>query len=271
MRSVIEIPGLRLLLLALALAGTGVARADALDDTFSLSLGTFALNTSTTVRLDGQKGPGTPVDLEHELGLSNGTSFRVDGYWRFATRHKIRIMYFQEGKSAERVINEEIVFGNVTYPVNTDISVHLTTHVGEVAYEYAFMRGDKYELAGSIGIHDLGFKTDLSAVGNTVNQELTNKATLNGPLPVIGLHYVYQFNEQLNADALFQFFALKFDQFDGNLQDYNLSLVYMPWKNFGIGAGWNEFVTNLDVSAGGFSGNLRWRYGGLRLFLRASF
>jgi hypothetical protein len=261
----------RLLLLALALAGTGAARADALNDTFSLSLGTFALNTSTTVRLDGDHGPGTPVDLEHELGLQSGTSFRLDGYWRFAERHKVRIMYFQEGHSGERVINQEIIFGDVTYPVNTDVTAHLGTHVGEVAYEYAFMRGDKYEFSGSIGIHDLSFQTTLSAVGNNINQSVTNKASVNGPLPVIGLHYIYQFNEKFNADALFQFFALKFDQYDGNLQDYNLSLVYMPWKNFGIGAGWNEFVTSLDVSAGGFSGNLRWKYGGLRIFLRASF
>ena len=152
-----------------------------------------------------------------------------------------------------------------------DVTAHVGTHVAEVAYEYAFMRGEHYELAGSVGLHDLTFNTALSAVGNTLNVSQSARATVNGPLPVIGVHYVYQFNPQLNLDALFQFFVLKFDQYSGNLQDYNLSLIYMPWKNFGIGAGWNQFVTDLDVSAPGFNGNLRWRYGGLRLFLRVSY
>lgn len=264
-------PPLRVVLTTLALAAPCFARADPLNDTLALELGTFAVNTNTTVRLDGSSGRGTPVDLEHELGLQNTTSFRVDGYWRFAQHHKIRLMYFQEGKSAEKVIDQEIVFGNVTYPVNTDLSAEVKTHVFEVAYEYAFLRGSNYELSGSIGLHNLTFNTALTALGNTVNQEKSQRATVNGPLPVIGVHYVYQFNSQLDADALFQFFALRFDQYSGNLQDYNLSLIYMPWKNFGVGAGWNEFVTNLDVSANGFNGNLRWRYGGLRLFLRVSY
>jgi hypothetical protein len=255
----------------LGLATASLVRADALDDTLALEFGTFAVNTSTTVRLDGSAGRGTPIDLEHELGLQNATSFRLDGYWRFAERHKIRLMYFQEGQSAERVINQEITFGNVTFPVNTDVSAHVGTHVGEVAYEYAFMRGDNYELAGSVGLHDLRFFTSLSAVGNTVNASESSKATVNGPLPVVGLHYVYQFNPKLDLDAMFQFFTLKFDQFDGNLQDYNLNLYYMPWKSFGVGVGWNEFVTDLNVSANGFDGNLRWRYGGLRVFFRLSY
>jgi hypothetical protein len=271
MSAILVTPLTRMTAIALALATPCLARADALDDILALELGSFAVNTNTTVRLDGSAGRGTPVDLEHELGLQNTTSFRIDGYWRFATHHKIRIMYFQEGKSGERVIDQQIVFGNVTYPVNTDVAAHVGTHVAEIAYEYAFLRGEHYELAGSFGLHDLSFDTSLSAVGNTLNASLSERATVNGPLPVIGVHYVYQFNQQLNIDALFQFFMLKFDQYDGNLQDYNLSLIYMPWKNFGIGAGWNEFVTDLDVSANGFNGNLRWRYGGLRLFLRLSY
>jgi len=46
------------------------------------------------------------------------------------------------------------------------------------------------------------------------------------------------------------------------------SVVYMPWNNFGVGVGWNEFVTHVNVSASEFEGNLCWRYGGVRLFFR---
>jgi hypothetical protein len=70
------------------------------------------------------------------------------------------------------------------------------------------------------------------------------------------------------ADALNDTFSLSLGTFAVNT---NTTVRHMPWKNFGIGAGWNEFVTNLNVSGPACNGNMRWKYGGLRLFLRASF
>lgn len=58
----------------------GLACADALNDKFSLGVGGFLLTTNTTVRVHGTKEPGTPVNLEHELGGSIGLhdlSFRM--------------------------------------------------------------------------------------------------------------------------------------------------------------------------------------------------
>ncbi|HYX75397.1 MAG TPA: hypothetical protein VE819_12000 [Steroidobacteraceae bacterium] len=47
------------------------------------------------------------------------------------------------------------------------------------------------------------------------------------------MHYVWEFYPRWSLDAMFQFFALKFQQYDGNLQDYNAAVCYMPWRNFG--------------------------------------
>jgi len=270
-------PVLPALVLAAALCGSSVARADALDDTFALSLGAFILSTNTTVRADGSPGPGlpvavgTPINVERQLGISDRTSFRLDGYWRFFERHKVRIMYFNESRSAQKTITDEIVFRGQTYPINTQVSSRFDTLVAELAYEYAFLRGEHYELAGSIGIHDLTFKLQLTAVGENLNQQTSGRADVNGPLPVIGLHYVWQFHPQWSLDARFQFFTLKYQQYDGNLQDYTASVFYMPWKHFGFGVGWNEFRTNVNIDNPAYDGNLTWRYGGVRLFFRGSY
>lgn len=235
--------------LAVTLCIASGARADTLDDRFSLSLGAFLLTSHTTVRADGSVGPGlpievgTPINAEKQLGLSDRSSFRLDGYWRFFERHKIRFMYFDETRSAQKVLSSDIVFRGQTYPANTGVSSNLDTLVAELAYEYAFLRGEHYELAGSIGIHDLGIKLELNSVGQNVNVQQSARASVNGPLPVIGIHYVWAFAPRWSLDALFQLFSLKFDQYDGNLQDYNANIFYMPWKNFGFGVGWNEFKT----------------------------
>jgi len=263
--------------LALGLILAGAVQAGPLDDTFDLSLGAFILSTKTTVRADGSPAPGapveigTPIDVERQLDISDRASFRLDGYWRFLERHKLRVMYFDENRSGDKTITDEIVFRGQTYPVNTQISTRFDTVVAELAYEYAFLKGEHYELAGSIGIHDLTFKLQLTAAGQNVNAQQSARADVDGPLPVLGVHYVWEFYPRWSLDAMFQFFALKYQQYDGNLQDYNATVYYMPWKNFGFGVGWNEFRTSVNVDNASYDGNLAWRYGGVRLFFKASY
>ncbi|HTL21072.1 MAG TPA: hypothetical protein VL220_10175 [Steroidobacteraceae bacterium] len=263
--------------LALGLILAGAVQAGPLDDTFDLSLGAFILSTKTTVRADGSPAPGapveigTPIDVERQLDISDRASFRLDGYWRFLERHKLRVMYFDENRSGDKTITDEIVFRGQTYPVNTRISTRFDTVVAELAYEYAFLKGEHYELAGSIGIHDLTFKLQLTAAGQNVNAQQSARADVDGPLPVLGVHYVWEFYPRWSLDAMFQFFALKYQQYDGNLQDYNATVYYMPWKNFGFGVGWNEFRTSVNVDNASYDGNLAWRYGGVRLFFKASY
>ena len=265
------------LALGLGLILAGAVQAGPLDDTFDLSLGAFILSTKTTVRADGSPAPGapveigTPIDVERQLGISDRTSFRLDGYWRFLERHKLRVMYFDESRSGDNTITDEIVFRGQTYPVNARISTRFDTMVAELAYEYAFLKGEHYELAGSVGIHDLTFKLQLAATGTNTSLQQSARADVDGPLPVLGVHYVWEFYPRWSLDAMFQFFALKYQQYDGNLQDYNASVYYMPWKNFGLGIGWNEFRTSVNVDNASYDGNLAWRYGGVRLFFKASY
>ncbi|HEY6823527.1 MAG TPA: hypothetical protein VI195_03750 [Steroidobacteraceae bacterium] len=263
--------------MALAMVAADAVQAGPLDDTFDLSLGAFILSTKTTVRADGSPAPGapveigTPINVERELDIADRTSFRLDGYWRFFERHKLRVMYFDESRSADKSITDEIVFRGQTYPVNTQVNTRFDTLVAELAYEYAFLRGEHYELAGSLGIHELTFKLQLTAMGANTNTQQSARADVSGPLPVIGVHYIWEFYPRWSLDAMFQFFALKYQQYDGNLQDYNATVYYMPWKNFGFGAGWNQFRTNVNIDNASYDGNLNWRYGGVRLFFKASY
>ena len=81
------------------------ARADPqFDEGFTISLGTFALDTTTTMRIDGTSGAGDEVNLEQDLGFTDQSRFRVDMTWRFAEKHKLRALWFNNDRSATRVL-----------------------------------------------------------------------------------------------------------------------------------------------------------------------
>jgi hypothetical protein len=242
-----------------------------LTDTVSLDLGTFFVTSSTRLAVDGNGIRGTEIDAARDLGVGDKTSFRLDGYWRFARRHKVRIMYFDMSRSQSHVISRDITFNGQTFAINTEVSSKFDTTILEAAYEYAFVQNDTWELAGTAGIHDLAFKTRLSAAGGAVVASMSSTASANGPLPVVGLHGIWRLTDSLSIDGQAQFFKISISPYDGRLENYTASLVWHPIKNVGVGAGYDYFLTRVEVDSRSFDGSLRWRYGGGRVFINASF
>jgi hypothetical protein len=245
---------------------------DPLSDRFNFQLGGFLLSTETTLRVDGEFSRGTEIDTERDLGLKDSDRFRIDAYWRIAPKHKIRLMYFDTSNEADKTLERTIEFQDQQYDVGLDVHAKSETQVTELAYEYTFMKRDTYDLSGSLGIHNLKFETSLGGElnGNPL-PNLQNTAEANGPLPVLGVHGVWRFKDQFYIDAMIQYFTISFEEYDGSVTDYTASAVWQFSKHFGVGAGWNNFITKVDVDGDQFNGHLRWRYGGARIFVTASF
>ncbi|HET9475572.1 MAG TPA: hypothetical protein VFO82_16855, partial [Steroidobacteraceae bacterium] len=69
-----------------------------------------------------------------------------------------------------------------------------------------------------------------------------------------------------------QYFKLAFDAYDGDIQDYEASLIWQVTRHVGVGAAYNMFVTQIDSDdRDHFEGHLRWQYSGAQLFMRMSF
>ncbi len=264
----------RLAALSLLIMVESLAHAEAgdpLTETFSLDIGTFILNTSTNLAVNGHGIRGTEIDAERDLGMGDKASFRLDGYWRFARRHRVRVMYFDLNRSQSHVISKDITFNGTTYPINTQVDSKFDMLIIEAAYEYAFVQNDTWELAGTAGIHDLQFKSQLSTTGGTIAASTSNSSSANGPLPVVGLHGIWKLTDSLSIDGQAQFFKISISPYDGRLENFTGSLLWHPIKNVGLGAGYDYFLTRVDVDSSSFQGSLKWRYGGARIFVNASF
>lgn len=237
-----------------------------LEDSFYLSLGSFILNSDTEVQLDGDTSGGTPVDWQNTFGDSDSTRFRVDGFWRFADRHKLRFLWFNSSRSQSADLDNEIEWGDVTYPVNARVKGEFDFDVYELAYEYAFLRRDSYEISGTFGLHytdlAIALQGDADTGSGTIEADVREEASVGAPLPVLGLRGMWTLPYDFWIDASAQFFYMSIDEYDGSLQDYRVMLTWQPRKWAGIGIGYNRFELDVDVDASRFQGALDWVYQG---------
>jgi hypothetical protein len=108
----------------------------------------------------------------------------------------------------------------------------------------------------------------VNGVGGQVH---TETAGVTAPLPVFGLRGLWALSPNWFIDAQAQYFALKIDNVDGRVTDLRAGLTWMFSKHVGIGAGYNQFVTNIDVTRPAFEGSLKWHYSGAQVFITGSF
>ena len=177
-------------------------------------------------------------------------------------------------RTPSKNITRDLTIGDTTYPASANLYSTNKTTITELAYEYAFWQRDNFEITGSIGVHSVNFKLGVSGdgtIGGQTGQFSTETASATAPLPVIGMRGLWQFSPQWYFDGQAQFFAVKIDNVDGHITDLRVGVTRMFGSHFGVGAGWNQFSTRVNIDKNSFEGSLRWRYSGAMLYLTGSF
>jgi hypothetical protein len=184
-----------------------------LDNSFYIAVGTFIVDTDTTLRLDGNAGEqGRPIDWEKNFGEGDVNRFRFDGFWRFADRHKLRALVFSTSRSGSRTFDDDIEWAGETFQANATIDGEIKFSIYELAYEYAFMRRENYEVAASVGLHYADFEATLGAnvattgTGQIAEGRVEKTGSIGAPLPVFGLRTTWLLSRTFSIDVSGQFF-----------------------------------------------------------------
>lgn len=263
--------------LVLAAAPEAVADdANLLETNGYLSLGTFINGSRLKIRLDGEAGEtGTEIDWNSTFGDSDETRFRLDGLWRFADRHYLRLLYTDYSRRRTATFDEDIEWGDETIPAELDVESELGFDIIALAYQYAFLKRENYELSGTIGLHYTTFDASLRAKLELPDEELTaelgDTASVDAPLPVIGLHGLWNLGRNFYLEGQAQFFAISIDGLDGDIINYRASLIWQPKKYIGIGAGYDFFEVDVDATKDRFTGSMTWEYSGPQVFFNIGF
>jgi hypothetical protein len=249
-----------------------------LDAKFIVDAGWFFMSTDMRVRVDGDtpEEVGSDVDFDDTFGIGDFDRFRAEASWRFAPRHLVRAMYFQNNRSATRTGSRDVEFEGETFPVGASITARSELTVAQLSYEYAFWRRESYEIAAGIGVHyvdiDLGLDASIEAQGGTAARSADAGAATQAPLPVLGVRGLWRLGDNFYLTAQAQYFYLEFDPYSGSLLDLKASVVWQMTDHVGLGLGYNDFGFRFDIDdVGDFNGRLRWDYGGAVAFATVMF
>ena len=183
--------------LVLILLGTNAVADSHDDERFSVSLGAFITDRDTDTRLDATATTGTDINFEKDLALdTSDTVFRLDGYFRFAEKHRIDFSVFDLSRDASTPITRDIQYGDTLFTVNTVVDTNVDLSIYKAAYTYSFMQRDNGYLGATVGLYIADTKASLS--NPTLGQTAVGDVT--APLPVIGLRGEYEFADRLLAE-----------------------------------------------------------------------
>ena len=218
-------------------------------DKFYMRIGGFIpLSSKTQIRADTDVFLSATIDTEKTLGQGDpNTTGRIEGYWRYHPKHSIGFTYYKLKQDGSQVLEADLEFDE-TYTFSGKVDSYLNTETLKVDYIWSFYRSEKAELGLSAGLHlteyDFGISGTAAVTdsqGNTQTGVLSSTGVnVTAPFPVVGFRLNYNITPKTRVMYKTDIFAIRFDQYRGNMIDSAILLEYQPWKHVGFGGGLNS-------------------------------
>jgi hypothetical protein len=243
--------------------------ASPITDRFHLRGSYFSATVATELRLDGTGGsPGTELDAERDLGLDGEIDQgRVELMFRVRERNRIRMDFFKLDRYGEAVLDRQVAFGDEAFDVSDRVVSTLDLRMLAFTYSYSFLRRERVELAGALGVH----LTETEARGEVPAQFQREEETQSGALPSLGLDFGWRISPRIALTARGQYFTANVDEFDGSFSDYHTDVQYRLRPNLAVGLGFSAISLALDVTDADDSGRFVMKTRGPEIFLRLSY
>lgn len=245
-------------------------------DKFKLSVGGFFPAIDSQLKVDSKEfGKGTEIDLEDDLGFNEDVNlFRIEGYWRFAPKHRLYLGYYGFGRDTQKTLETEIEWDDKIFEVGVEIYSEWDIDFVYGKYGYSFIQGDKWEVSGSLGLYYLKnvirIRGEARIEGNggegEVSKEVSEEASLELPIPLFGLTAEYYITPKWRVIGNVSYFTISLNEWDGSIFDFSTNLEYLFHKNFGIGLGYLYFDADVERDRTKRVSHLDYMYRGVQLY-----
>jgi len=226
------------------------------NDKFRLNIGGFLPTLDTELRITSKNlDLGTLIDMEDDIGLDEDVNiFRLDGYWRFAKRHRLYVGYYGFDRDSTNTLEDQIQIGDKLFDVGVSLYSNWEIDFINVSYGYSFIQSQKWEISGSLGLYYLDTAITLRGEGSisdgqggwSVARQVTEEESIGLPVPIFGLAAEYHITPKWRAKAGGRYFTISIDEWSGDILEATAALEYLFHKNLGIGTGYTYFDINVE-------------------------
>jgi hypothetical protein len=230
---------------------------------------------STTLRVDTQSPgpglmgtPGTVLSGEKDLGMRGRVpQGRIQIMFRLRERNRLRVDYFSSDRSANRVIDRQILFGNEVFQPGDQVTSSIDWREFSLSYMYSLLRTDRFEVGLGLAVHFL----EAQARGAVEAKQLRQDVSGSGAFPTIPIDFTWRISSRFSLTGRANYFHASVNDFSGAIGQYHGDLQYR-WKNaFTVGAGYTVMKYSLDVNDANFPGSFRLNVRGPEAFFKISF
>lgn len=266
---------MRPLVTLLLLAATFSASAQELFPRFSLSASTVPSTFVTNARIDpgDAAGGGTLVSFENDLGLEDErTVQRFEMQWRPFARHELAATYFSAPRSGREQIDRDIVFRDETYPVRALVTTRFDLDYASATYTYWARRTDRDGLGITLGVAALAMNAGITAErpGETIT--VTQTAETEVPVALAGVQGRVALTRNVFGEAAVSTLPrVTIGDYTGTALTGRARIEYRPLRWIGVGASYNYFRLDVDVTQLDFGGSLQMTIQGPEAFVRLAF
>ena len=194
--------------------------------------------------------PGSDIDFVTELGIEKGWFKQLKVVLRPATKHKFRFEYTPIKYEASAVVNRDLVFNGIEFPISIPIEAELIWRAYRFSYEYDFVYLDR----GFVGLVLEAKYTDVQAtLQNVLDREFVHA---HAPIPAIGFIGRGYVAPNISITGEFTFFKLpEIDGNSGRYFDFDLYGTVNFTNNVGAQGGYRSF--DVIYKAGNDNGDLQ--------------
>jgi hypothetical protein len=278
--------------IAMSLSFSSVAASDSdypmLDDPWRVYVGAFNANVNSEIGIDGELLPPIPpIDVERVLGLDDSKTVAWGGAaWHFAPRHSIEVELFSLNRSdaVSDTYDPPLQFGDLVIE-NGQISTSYDTNLVRLTYAFSLIRGERSDLQLKAGVHVASLSVALQLAGSVCSPETNpsfppncpvsstgdDNESVTAPLPHFGASFSYALTPTVAMQMGAKGFAIELDSIDGTIVELDADVAWQPWRNFGLGAGFRYFKTDVHSKGSDLNGSFEFEYYGPTIFVQATF
>lgn len=258
-----------------ALAVSGPAAAQALDDRYWIELSGYFPRANTTAAISRPGAPGTSIDFEEDLALDESQALpAVYGGMRFGNRWILAGEYYGLDREGSRTISRDLVFDGVTFPIGVDVNSSMKSDVYRLTLGYSFVKTDRAEFGGAIGLHATDFEFALNGevqVGPGVRQVQTRRRDFVAPMPTLGAYGSYEATPRIILTGRADYLSLGSGDYDGSILNAQGAVAYRFNETFQAGISYRYVDYELDVEKPDYTANLDYDFSGPAIFIRMGF